>query len=1081
MPRLSESDLTRIKAISLLDILAREGVELKAQGKDFVTCCVFHDDATASLTISPDKNLYHCFGCGVAGSPVDWVMTRRKLSFRAACDALQVEFGFGSGVDVGNVDVIRPDATSTTIFKSPTSSKLPPTAAFPLTADAAPQALLSAVLDYYQQTLHSSSEALDYLRQRGLLSGVRGDQLIAHFRLGYANRTLGYRLPSSVRKAGIDIRLALQAVGILRESGHEHLNGSVVVPVIDASGAITDLYGRKILNNLRHGTPLHLYLKGAHQGVWNAQGLLDSIAAGQREIILCESLFDAMSYWVHGFDNVTCSYGARGFGAQHVALFKQLAGGAGVNGVGADGADVNVDAVDHSDHGLQRVLIAYDADKAGDDAAAELVQTLLAVGIGASRIEYVRGQDANDYAQLPDAAARLAEVVRHARWLTGKQNSHSSHSHQRSQHNEQINNKIIAVAASPVVATAASATATTTTSSVPTAPTSTLPILTGDMSELFLTLPTHRYRVRGLERNPSDDVLKVQLTLFLRASACSQFAADETLIDEMLHLDKLDLYSSKQRQMFVNQAVIELGALQTSTQNGRPHRLQNLGLSGEVFKKDMGQLLLLLENKRAEGMNATTAHLDSALQLSELEQSTALALLNSADLAARILADFALAGVVGEDSNKLVGYLACVSRKLDRPLAVLIQSSSAAGKSALMDAILGFMPEDERVQYSAMTGQSLYYMGESNLKHKILAISEEEGAHHASYALKLLQSEGKIKIASTGKDEASGKLVTQEYQVEGPVMLMMTTTAIDIDEELLNRCLVLSVNEGMAQTCAIHEAQRHKRTLAGLQAKVVSTQIRQVHQHAQQLLERLAVINPYADQLKFSHAKTRSRRDHEKYLTLIDSIALLHQHQRCIHSLEIAGQSIRYVEVDKADIALANRLAKEVLGRTLDELPPQTRKLLHLIETAVRQAIQGVDGQPAIKQSHYLFSRKQIRAWCGWSDTQVKVHVDRLTDMEYLLSHTGSRGKSYVYELLYSGEGNADGQFVMGLLEVAQLQDVNTTAPTATEIAIKTETVTVTTTNSTRVTLPQITVSTRGENGGFTTDKTVVNSNDSNT
>ena len=159
----------------------------------------------------------------------------------------------------------------------------------------------------------------------------------------------------------------------------------------------------------------------------------------------------------------------------------------------------------------------------------------------------------------------------------------------------------------------------------------------------------------------------------------------------------------------------------------------------------------------------------------------------------------------------------------------MIQSSSAAGKSSLMDAILNLMPEAERVQYSAMTGQSLFYMGESNLKHKILAISEEAGAEQASYALKLLQSEGEITIASTGKDEASGELVTRDYRVEGPVMLFLTTTAIDIDEELLNRCLVLSVNESRQQTQAIHTAQRQRRMLEGLQLSIEREQIIKVH------------------------------------------------------------------------------------------------------------------------------------------------------------------------------------------------------------------------------------------------------------
>src|SRR3546814_10724084 len=133
----------------------------------------------------------------------------------------------------------------------------------------------------------------------------------------------------------------------------------------------------------------------------------------------------------------------------------------------------------------------------------------------------------------------------------------------------------------------------------------------------------------------------------------------------------------------------------------------------------------------------------------------------------RILADFALCGVVGEAVNIQTGYLACVSRLLDRPLAISIQSSSAAGKSAMLDAVLAMMPSDAQVRYSAMTGQSLFYMGETNLKHRILAIAEEEGASSASYALKLLQSDGEVTIASTGKDAATGNLVTQQYRVEG--------------------------------------------------------------------------------------------------------------------------------------------------------------------------------------------------------------------------------------------------------------------------------------------------------------------------
>ena len=171
-------------------------------------------------------------------------------------------------------------------------------------------------------------------------------------------------------------------------------------------------------------------------------------------------------------------------------------------------------------------------------------------------------------------------------------------------------------------------------------------------------------------------------------------------------------------------------------------------------------------------------------------------------------------------------------------MAIIIQSASAAGKTTLMDAVLAFFPEEERVKYSAMTGQSLYYLGETNLKHKILAIVEEAGAEKASYALKLLQAEGELTIASTGKDPTTGRMETQEYRVEGPVMIMLTTTAIDLDEELQNRCLTLSVDESPEQTAKIHALQRERRTLAGLVAKAERTELLRLLRNAQRLLRR---------------------------------------------------------------------------------------------------------------------------------------------------------------------------------------------------------------------------------------------------
>lgn len=499
--------------------------------------------------------------------------------------------------------------------------------------------------------------------------------------------------------------------------------------------------------------------------------------------------------------------------------------------------------------------------------------------------------------------------------------------------------------------------------------------------DVRFTRGPRQYRVRGLARNLSAEALKVTL----RVSA-----------GEHLHVDTLDLYQARARGAFVKAVSLELGTTES------------------VIAGDVAALMLALEPlQEAAIRGALQPDKAEAPPLSEADEAAGLALLRDPGLADRIVADVEAIGVVGEGTNALVGYLACVSRLLDRPLAILIQSTSAAGKSTLMDGLLSLMPENGRVHYSAMTGQSLFYIGEGDLKHKILAIAEEEGVRQAAYALKLLQSQGELTIASTGKDPATGKLVTSEYRVEGPVMLCLTTTAIDIDEELLNRCLVLTINETAEQTAAIQARQRTSRTLAGLQANVRSTQVLAAHRAAQSLLRPLAVVNPFAEQLTFASDRVRLRRDHQKYLTLIDAIALLHQHQRQVATLDVNGTVVEYIEVTPADIALANRLAHAVLGRSLDELPPQTRRVLSALDgwVSAQAALQD------IAHAGVRFSRRDVRGHLGLSDTQLRVHLDRLVTLDYMAAHGGKQGQQYAYSLRFDGDTERAGPQLMGLSE----------------------------------------------------------------
>jgi len=222
---------------------------------------------------------------------------------------------------------------------------------------------------------------------------------------------------------------------------------------------------------------------------------------------------------------------------------------------------------------------------------------------------------------------------------------------------------------------------------------------------------------------------------------------------------------------------------------------------------------------------------------------------------------------------------------------------------------------------------------------------------------------------------------------------------------------VLTVNESREQTQAIHNMQRKLHTIDGILAKQTKNKLIELHQNAQRLIKPMLVANPFAEELTFINDKTRTRRDHMKYLTLINSITLLHQHQRKVKTINHNGENLSYIEVTKTDIATANKLAHEILGRSLDELPPQTRKLLNNIFSIVKKSCETED----INQSDYFFSRKTIRDATSWGNTQLKIHLDRLEDMEYILSHRGGRGQSFVYELLYQGEGEQGNNFMLGL------------------------------------------------------------------
>ncbi|QJW92517.1 bifunctional DNA primase/polymerase [Frigoriglobus tundricola] len=222
-------------------------------------------------------------------------------------------------------------------------------------------------------------------------------------------------------------------------------------------------------------------------------------------------------------------------------------------------------------------------------------------------------------------------------------------------------------------------------------------------------------------------------------------------------------------------------------------------------------------------------------------------------------------------------------------------------------------------------------------------------------------------------------------------------------------------------TRAIHALQRRRETLEGMLAAQAHNQTLALHRNAQRLLRPLLVVNPFAERLTFLDARTRTRRDHQKYLTLIRTVTLLHQHQRSVRTVEHQGKNIEFIEVTLDDIERANELAADVLGRSLDELPPQTRRLLCSLDTMVRAACETEE----IDRGEFRFSRRDVRNFTGWGDTQLKLHLKRLVDLEYLLAHHDREARRHMYELLYVPSGTD--RAVPGLIDVAVLRRGPTT------------------------------------------------------
>ena len=801
------------------------------------------------------------------------------------------------GISVSHAEALlaagwEPDDGATPAGRATTLLLQPPLA----DPDADDESLLDAVVAHYQRALAGSPSA------RALVATLGVDQALADkLRLGYANRSIGYRLPEANRKAGAALRSRLTAMGIYRASGHEHLNGCVVVPVVSPVGGVVGMCGYR----LGSPNPEVLWAHGLPGGIFGEPEQAE-------DLLFVASVRDALAVLGTGHTAVVAPGRPGGFQRGDIARLLKA--------------------------GLRRAVVV--TDRAGDRTLEHLRRAgveCLVVRPGASL--------ADALSPAPDRRGALDALLASAVPFATPPTVPALGG------NVPVLTRAPAPAA-PLPGGSVSATASSGHEAAP--PTGPVVTVNGDPPEVHVAFPGHRFRVRAAGRRRVPGELRVALSVTDEATGA-------------FHLDTLDLYQAKARGAYLEVASTELK------------------VDRDLLARELAEVIFATEAALVDGGEAPRPG------MSQEEHRAALELLSDPRLLERIVDDLATLGVVGERTNLAVAYLATISRRCERPLGVVIQSSSAAGKSTLADAVVSLVPEEDLVSFSALTGQSLYYLGEQALSHKVLAISEEEGAKRAAYALKLLMSQGGLCIASTAKDAATGRLRTASYTVSGPIALVLTTTNAEIDEELANRLITLGADESPAQTAAIHAAQRRTMSLDGLKDRLRRDELIATHRNAQRLLEAIPVVIPDEQVIDFPAHALRHRRDHAKALGLICTVTLLHQHQRTRATVSVAGKDLTYLEADPADIELGIALARATLGQT-DGLSPQIRRVLDAAREIAAEKASDEDLSPS-------FTRRELRERLGCSEHQVRAGLARLVSLEYVCVKAGPCGCQHRYRL----------------------------------------------------------------------------------
>jgi len=737
-----------------------------------------------------------------------------------------------------------------------------------------------------------------------------------------------------------------EKAGLLKKSGSGHrafASGCVIFPLLDRDGRPVSFYGRSIDGDSRGD---HYFLPGR-------SGLYPGYPPSPtKRLILTEAILDAASLRairskekasLPEGTQVLALYGTNGWTGEHTEAIQSL-------------------------EELEEAVLFFDGDEAGREAVQNVAAKLreLRPEVTLSRVETPAGEDVNSI-HAEEGPQQVEELIRERSEIDVSETAVSAEEGSEGEEGS----------SSPENPPSEQREEPRREGRLDTSNPEWLIYRTGDL----------RITVQGgIEL---EDLGRMRVTLKIERQGKRDRSSGTAF------RDRLDLYRAARTEKTAERAAEALSG--ETSHVGTPR-----------LKEALDRLTTALEEYRLRELEALEGG-EEEDPMTEAERQRAEAYLEKPGLLRRTSEDIGRAGVVGEEKNRLLMYLAFTSRlrggsRQGRPLHVLCLAPSGAGKTHLQETVGSLIPEEEKKEVTALTENALYYMGEEELKHKLLLIEDLGGAEETLYPIRELQSKGRLVKSVPIKDPQSGEIRTEELVVEGPVSTAATTTRERLADDNESRALILHLDDSKEQSERVQRYQR--RRSAGKIDEASVQRAKKRLRDAQRCLRPVDVRNPHAERLALPPEVFKQRRANQLYLGVIETITFYHQRQREVKS-DRNGRP--YVETRIEDIEAANELLAPVLSVKSDELTGAQRSFLEDLKTWLAE-------KRSAGEKKETFRAKEVRRALRVSPSTANRHLKALRQYGLLKIVGGERYRGGYEQKLtrYGREGKPEAKTYLG-------------------------------------------------------------------